>query len=267
MHFFTNREESMTIDAIKTSAIPLQSVLQNAVQRTTVWGKVPLGKSPIYKGISNAATNGLENLAEKAGEVATKNVAAEGFVAKWAGKIAGYVAPAADKTKDFLGKMNKVASGALESSAKGSSKLFTKGNVAIMAAFEAPDVIEGFKEGRGIRQTIQSATKVGTGVAGGLAATVGAGMAAAALGLTPAGWVIGAVGLVGGAIGYMVGDKATSFLGKNKKGLFEKEAPQAVATEQQLPQQFGTMTGNSKNMPFGPYSLENITAGLPATLP
>lgn len=221
--------------------------VQNTATNLITWGKAPISESPIYQGISDGASKGLTKLAVKASVKAAENTAEKGFFAKLIGKVAGYVAPAAKSTEGFLGKMGGVAAG---------GGVFTKGNVAIAAAFEATDVIEGFKEGRGIRQTVQSATKVGAGVAGGLAATAGA----VALGVIsgPVGWAALGIGAVGSAIGYMVGGKATSFLGHNQKGLFEKAQVAEVPATQQANAQFGskTMPANGAVTPI-PFDFNN----------
>ena len=230
------------IDSIK-SYIP--SSVQNRAGQVITWGKAPVTESPIYQGISNGASKGLTKLAEKAGEIAVKNEGTQSFLGKMIGKAASYIAPAANTTKGFLGKMT-AAAGAVP-------KFFTKGNVAIASLLEAPEIIEGVKQGRGIRQTIQSATKVGSGVAGGLAATAGA---ALLLGTNPVGWAAIGIAVAGSAIGYMVGGKATSFLGHNK-------SKEQTAVAQQPPAQFGSMTmpnGAAGSMAF---DFNNPLAGLP----
>ena len=228
--------------------------VQSKVQSVITWGKAPVGESRIYQGISDGATSGLSKLAVKASEVAAKDVSTKGFLARMVGKAAGYIAPAAKSTEGFIGKMGGIAKG---------GGVFTKGNVAIAAAFEATDIIEGFKEGRGIKQTVQSTAKVGAGLAGGLAAVTGA----VALGLIsgPVGWAALAVGAVGSAVGYMAGGKATSFLGHNKKGLFQKEQVAAAPVAQQAPQQakFGSMTMANGAVAMEAFDMNNPTAGLP----
>jgi len=234
----TIAEEAGMFSKIKTGVSKfIPDSVKNASTNLVKWGNAPIAESPVYQKIAGAAGNGLTNIAEKAG--------AESMIGK-----------AAIGTKGFLGKMTGVAEG---------GGLFSKGNAAFAAAFEAPDIIEGFKEGRGLAQTAQSGTKVGAGIAGGLAATAGA----VTLGLIsgPVGWAALAVGVVGSAVGYMLGDKATSFLGHNKKGLFDSEpAVQNQQIAQQInPNQQGFLSQTTMGQPnyMMPYGLSDQIVPLP----
>lgn len=92
---------------------------------------------------------------------------------------------------------------------------------AISAALEFPDVWNSFGKGpeggRGVNQLIESGTSVAGAAAGATVGAAAAGVGLALLASNPVGWVVGAVGLagaaIGGALGYNVGDAVGSFAG------------------------------------------------------
>lgn len=177
------------------------------------WAAEPVGKSSIYQGISKGTANGFETVSFKTGEFAAKH-AEGGLFSRGLGAVARVVSNVTEPVAGFIGKMGTFA-------ASGASALLSKGCVAFSALFEIPDIIQGFKEGRGLDQTAQSTVKVGGGVAGGAAAAIGLGLLLS----NPAGWIVGGAIILGSVAGYMLGDKATGFLGHNQKGLFESDPP------------------------------------------
>ena len=97
---------------------------------------------------------------------------------------------------------------------------------------EIGNVVQGFKEGRGLAQIADSACKV-TGITVGSA--VGAGAAALALGLiasNPVGWVVGGVGLIGAIAGASYGGKIGDKIGDIPAGLIEGLGLSAKKTEE-----------------------------------
>lgn len=107
------------------------------------------------------------------------------------------VKTAANGAVKFLGKAGQVAKG------------FPIVGFALNALGEIPDVIDGFKEGRGLSQTAKSTTKIAAGTLGTVAAL--------ALASNPIGWAAVAIGTVGYLAGNWIGDKVGSGLfGSNK---------------------------------------------------
>jgi len=127
------------------------------------------------------------------------------------------------------------------------------GTLAV-AAFEIPDVIKGFRNGDGIRQTGRSGLKVG-GTMGGMAAGTAT---AAALGLSgPIGWFVGAGLLIGGAIaGEKIGGGAGNvILGKSiesqkqdYQNLFQQDTAGAYGN------MYNMANSSMANPIFNPYS-------------
>lgn len=156
---------------------------------------------------------------------------------------------------------------------------------AVAAAFEVPDVIEGFKEGRGAAQIGKSASVVG-GAIGGMALGTAIGtaicpVAGSAIGAVAGFLISGACALAGSWLGGKVG---SGLFGDNKKSLFggsdehkvtQEEVEAALAAQQaavaqqqpQAQQSFGSMTvPGSMPMPagqMGGFDPNNYMAGLP----
>ncbi len=205
------------------------------------WYNTPIGETGLYQRVTGSANNLLAKGAQKGSESFV------GSSSRFLQKVAGKMGQAAQS-----GIGRNIAA----------TKLLSRGNVALATVFEAPAIIEAYKEGlgRGVAQTVQSGTKVGLGVAGGAAAVGGL----MALGILsgPIGWGALAVGIAGSMIGYKVGDMLTGWLGKNKKGLFEKEViPPQQPPQQYPPQPFGSVT-NTTTTSY-PFDLRNPLAGLP----
>lgn len=182
------------------------------------WLKTPkclqgsVGDTVVFQKSAELAEKGIAKFAEGAAEGSLK-------------------AGIASKATSLLGKMGAV------------SKKIPVIGVAISAALELPDVVEGFKEGRGAAQVMKSGSVV-TGT------TVGAVVGAALGSFIPGpGNIIG--GIVGGIAGEWLGRKLGSGLFGSNKGT------EQVAAAQQPSPQFGTMTG------VAPFDLNSPLAGLP----
>jgi len=192
-------------DKVKGKVNKMNTNISPKIESFKAWYNTPLTETRVYDKLAGASQNGLDTVAGKSLDFVSKNAAAEGKMMRLGVKAAEIAAPAASKTSMFIGGMKEAIAG---------SKLFTKGNFALAALSEAPDLVQAFKEGRGINQAAQSTVKVGASAAAGIAATAGA----VALGVIsgPVGWAALGVGLVGSMVGYTAGDKLTSFLGHNK---------------------------------------------------
>ena len=146
--------------------------------------------------------------------------------------------------KNFLGRMGTVAKG------------IPVVGAALSVLCEVPNIIEGFKEGRGAAQIMKSG--------------------AAASGVTIGSIVGGAVGtlipipgmtFVGGAIGAMVGgwfgDKVGGGIWGSNKGTTQEQAQPATVAVQQPHAQFGSKTLRNGAVAPIPFDFNNPYAGIP----
>jgi len=154
-------ENKSIISNLKGKVHNMKANLSPKFESFKQWYNTPIVETRTYEKIAGASQSGLDTVAGKSLDFVSKNAAKEGKLVKLGVKAAEIAAPAASKTSMFIGGMKETLAG---------SKLFTKGNFALAALTEAPDLVEAFKEGRGLNQAVQSTAKVGVSFAGGMAA-------------------------------------------------------------------------------------------------
>ena len=213
------------------------------MQSTASWMAKPIGDIGWVNSGLTAAESGSASIATRAAAKVAEN-GGKGFLNK-------ALAATATKSASFLGACKGVVRG------------IPIAGVVLSAALELPAIYQGFKEGRGLKQTGKAATVVTATTAG---AVAGAAIGAPLFG---AGAVVG--GIVGGIVGGLVGDVVGGWIFGNNKGdkaIAQEEAQaQAIATQQAMPQAFGTMTMPGQglaSMPPGIFDIHNPTAGLPS---
>lgn len=201
----------------------------------------------IAKALEKAGEDASPKVIKQVTKGAVKEAEAQ-LASKGGAKLLGKAAKSSLKagffngTKSLLGRL-----GAL------SNKIPVAG-AFIAAITEVPDVIDGFKEGRGLAQIAKSVTKVG-------AAGVGAAIGGAIGSVVPVvGTAIGAI--AGGFVGDLIGDKIGGGLfGSNHEQQETAEAAEEAPAQQHSAQKnsFGKLTDFGK----GVYPAGSALAGLP----
>jgi len=220
-------------DSLKRTAKWMGSPLAGTEENPNVIGRNLNKAQKYFDGVATKEMDKGIKVAKEASKTLGKEAVEEGAKTEIKVGLKGTIARHASK---FLGGVARTA------------KAVPILGAVIESAMQIPDVIEGFKEGRGLAQLAKSATMVG-------GSTLGA-LALAAMATNPLGLAGMGLAVVGGIAGTWVADKVGSGLfGSNKGEEALAEAP--VGQNPEIPA-FGKQTqrhpysNSSQIQPFIP---------------